>query len=76
MTIKEFAVKYTIPYHVAYKASFRVKPIATMQRDRDYDEDALYEETIRYTKRRLREIKELYCQYVDSLKKLRNDQSD
>ena len=42
MTIKEFANKYGIPYHVAYEATYRVKPISTMQRDRDFPEDELF----------------------------------
>ena len=77
MTISEFAVKYSIPYHVVYKASCRVKPVATMQRsEREYEEGELKNETARYIKRRLRETKDLYYQYADSLKKLRNDVDD
>ena len=71
MTIKEFAVKYTLPYHVAYKASFHVKPVESIVRDRDYDEKELCNEIIRYCKRRLREIKAQYEQYADSIRSLR-----
>ena len=70
MTIKEFAVKYMLQYHVAYKASFMVKPIATMNRDRDYDEKELHDATVKYLKRRLREIKGLHQQYYDALNQL------
>lgn len=45
MTIKEFANKYGIPYHVAYEATYRVKPISTMMRDRDFPEDELFDAT-------------------------------
>lgn len=42
MTIKEFSNKYKVPYHLAYAASYKVKPVWTMTRDRDYDEKELY----------------------------------
>ena len=42
MTIKEFANKYGIPYHIAYEATYRVKTISTMRRDREYPEDELF----------------------------------
>lgn len=73
MTIKEFAYKYTLPYHVAYKASFTVKPIATLERDRDYREEDLLKETREYIKRRLRDIKGQYEQYVTALMNLKKE---
>ena len=72
MTIKEFAAKYCIPYHVAYKASFTVKPIATIFRDRDFKEDELYRETRKYIRRRLTDIRSEYQQYVNSWKNINN----
>lgn len=71
MTIKEFAYKYTLPYHVCYKASFTVKPVATLERDRDYREDDLRKSVTAYVKRRLREIKGQYETYIDALGKLK-----
>ena len=71
MTIKEFAYKYTLPYHLVYKASFTVQPIATLERDRDYREEDLLKETTTYVRRRLRDIKVQYGQYVTALEKLK-----
>ena len=45
MTIKEFANKYGIPYHVAYNATYHVKPISNLVRDRDYLEEDLFTAT-------------------------------
>lgn len=41
MTCKEFANKYNIPYHIAYAATYKVKPVSSMMRDRDYVEEEL-----------------------------------
>ena len=71
MTIKEFAYKYTLPYHLVYKASFTVQPIATLERDRDYRVEDLLKETTTYVRRRLRDIKVQYGQYVTALEKLK-----
>ena len=46
MTIREFIQKYQIPYHVAYEATYKVKPVSTMIRDRDYQEDELYKAVV------------------------------
>lgn len=45
MTIKEFANKYGIPYHIAYNATYHVKPISNLVRDRDYLEEDLFTAT-------------------------------
>ena len=42
MTIRQFSDKYGVPYPLAYGASYQVKPIATMTRDRDYPESEMY----------------------------------
>ena len=45
MTLKEFAQKYDVPYHVVYEASYKVPAISTMMRDRDFPEDELFDAT-------------------------------
>ena len=72
MTIHEFAAKYAVPYHVAYKASFRLIPIQAYNRERDYDEQELYDKTKHYIRRRLVETKELYEQYAAVYKSLKS----
>jgi len=71
MTIKEFAAKYTIPYHLAYKASFRVHPVASMARDRDFDEKELHTEAVAYIKKRLRDTRNQYQMYADAFTNLK-----
>lgn len=46
MTIKEFAEKYGLPYHVAYEATYGVKTVSTRIRDRDFLEKDLFDATI------------------------------
>lgn len=53
MTIKEFADKYQIPYNIAYKASYVVRPMSAFRCDKEYDEQELYDETLRYVRSRL-----------------------
>ena len=64
MTIHEFAAKYTVPYHVAYKASFRLQPVSAANREREFNESELLTETKKYIRRRLIETKDLYTQYA------------
>ena len=71
MTIKEFAAKYAIPYHLAYKASFRVHPVASMARDRDFDEKDLHAEAVAFIKRRLRDTRNQYRMYADAFENLK-----
>ena len=53
MTIKAFAEKYNIPYPLAFKASIGVAPVATLERDKDFPEDALFDGLIAvYTERK------------------------
>ena len=42
MTIKAFAKKYGVTDYYAVLASKNVKPVATLERDRDYPERAMY----------------------------------
>lgn len=53
MTCKEFADKYNIPYHIAYAATYKVKPVSSMIRDRDYPEDDMREAVIRMLEQRI-----------------------
>ena len=45
MTLKEFSKKYQIPYNIVYEASYKVQPISTERRDREYPEKQLFVET-------------------------------
>jgi len=71
MTIKEFAEKHKVPYYLAYKASYKVHPVATFRRDREYVEEDLLEETIRYVGRMAssyRKKADLYDSIIRNLK--------
>ena len=46
MTIAEVAGKYNVPYSVAYEASYGVEPVATLERDKDFPEDKLFDNLI------------------------------
>ena len=54
MTIKEFADKYDVPYHIAYEASYKVTPVGTLYRDKDFPEDDLFVETDKLLEIRMR----------------------
>ena len=43
MTLKGYAQKYKVPYHIVYESSYKVQPISTWIRDRDYPENELSE---------------------------------
>ena len=66
MTVKEFSEKYDLPYNIAYKASYVIHGYGQM-RDRNYDEQELKEETIRFAKSRLKVLKMQYEQYRTAL---------
>ena len=70
MTIKEFSDKYQIPYNIAFKASYVVKPAATFRCDREYDEKELYDETLRYAKGRLKTLKRQHDAYATAIRNL------
>ena len=46
MTIKAFSEKYHINYNVAFNASKSVKPVSTLERDKDFSEDELFNSLI------------------------------
>ena len=43
MTIKEIADKYGVSYNIAYQATYGVKPVSGMIRDREYQEEPVVE---------------------------------
>ena len=59
MTLKEFSKKYEVKYGVVYAASYLVKPISTMQRDRDFPEEELYRQVTKELHRRAVKYTEL-----------------
>lgn len=44
MTLKEFCKKYGVTYNTAYEATYRVHPVSTEIRDRDWPERELVHE--------------------------------
>ena len=46
MTIKAFAEKYGINYNLAFEASQGVKPVPTLERNKDFPEDELFDNLI------------------------------
>ena len=66
MTIKGFADKYNIPYHIAYEASYNVQPIGTWERDKDYPEDDLFNETKKLISKRIEKHRKLLNQALRS----------
>ena len=44
MTLKEFSDKYCVDYNTVFKASCNVKPVSTLQRDKDFPEEELYKQ--------------------------------
>ena len=70
MTIKEFSDKYQIPYNIAFKASYVVHPVETFRRDKEYNEQELYNESVKYAKSRLKMLTYQRDQYVTALKNL------
>lgn len=53
MTIKGFSEKYQVPYYIVYEASYKVQPVGTWVRDRDFPEDRLFEETKKLVGKRI-----------------------
>ena len=54
MTLKEFAEKYKVPYHIVYESSYMVQPVGTMQRDRDFPEDDLFDAVDKILNKRMK----------------------
>ena len=72
MTCKEFATKYNIPYHIAYAATYMVKPVSSMLRDRDYPEDAMLDAVRKMLQQRIKKNKAILEEQVNALNRLPN----
>ena len=70
MTCKEFSIKYNIPYHIAYAATYKVKPVSSMLRDRDYPEDALLDAVRKMLQQRIKKNKAILDEQVNALNRL------
>lgn len=53
MTIKEFAEKYMLPYKLAYEASYKVNPVESDIRLKDFPESDLLAEAKRLVNTRI-----------------------
>ena len=62
VTIKEFANKYGVPYNIVYEATYKVPCYSTMRKEREYSEDALFEEVDRLLTARMDRHRKLYHQ--------------
>lgn len=71
MTLKEFALKYNVPYHVVYEASYKVPTVSTMRKDREYPEKELFLQVRRLVNARLKHHRELAGKQAEILDKLR-----
>ena len=54
MTLKEFSIKYEVPYNLVYDSSYGVKPVSTLRRDRDFPEKDLYQSVVQNINRRIK----------------------
>jgi len=52
VTLKEFAKQYNLPYTTVWQASYDVKPASTEYRNKDFDEEELYQSVIHLLSRR------------------------
>lgn len=73
MTIKEFAEKYKVPYHLVYESTYKVPSYSTIRKDREYPEDGLFRETERIIEARMNRHKELYQQARKAFMNLRKE---
>lgn len=71
MTLKEFANKYQIPYNVVYEASYKVQPISTVRRDRDFPEKQLFIETRCVIKNKIDRHRDIARKQAEMLDRLR-----
>jgi hypothetical protein len=71
MTLKEFAQKYDVPYHVVYEASYKVPAISTMRKDREYPEKELFLEVRRVVTNRISRHRDLARKQAEILDHLR-----
>lgn len=71
MTLKEFAQKYDVPYHIVYEASYKVPAISTMRKDREYPEKELFLEVRRVVTNRISRHRDLTRKQAEILDHLR-----
>ena len=71
MTIREFADKYDIPYHIVYESTYKVQTVSTMRKDREYPEKELFTEVRSLVNERLKYHRELAGKQAEILDKLR-----
>ena len=70
MTKKDFARKYELSYGIVYEASYDIKPVATLTRDFDYNEEQLFSAVCDMMTRRIakhRKKAEQYAATVDRI---------
>ena len=64
MTLKGYAQKYKVPYHIVYESSYKVQPISTWIRDRDYPENELTEAILEIADERIEKYSRLIAQQI------------
>ena len=72
MTLKEFSLKYDIPYGIVYESSCKLSSYATLRRDREYDEDDIRQAVLRLVKGRIKRHRDIALKhkgYFDSLRR-------
>ena len=71
MTLKEFAQKYDVSYHIVYEASYKVPSMLTMKKDREYPEKELFAEVKNVLKTKAKRHRELALRQAEMLEHLR-----
>ena len=73
MTLKKFADKYQIPYHVVYNASYLVTPASREIYDRQYREEELKKAVRKMTVRRIRKFAGYLKKQQEILEKMKEE---
>ena len=72
MTIKEFSVKYGVPYNIVYDASCEMKYKQLSPYDhKQYDEKVMFDVVVRVIKQRIKRYQELADRQIEILNRLR-----
>ena len=71
VTIKAFAKKYGVPMSIAFEASYDVQPKATMERDKDFDEQEMYDSLVKILDKREDKLFEQYYKIVKMIREVR-----
>jgi len=72
ITIKEFSVKYGVPYSVVYNASFGCTCYNGRRRSKQYDEHELFLKTVEAVKSSLRRYHDKADEFIGYLDRLQN----